>query len=196
MGGQPGDGHGPGLCDGLLPGAFEDEVPGVRVREAAGAVEGGAGAGALQQGPVPQGDVARVRAGGVTAAGSPGCPARAAWSQPWSRRARKPAAPGGGPGGAVTARDRAAWVRQAAGPVPVPVIWNRVTAGSRGGRARRDTAASSGQTATLLAPVPCRRRRVRWALRRAPGLPLQSGTTSSGRGAPSLRDAARVAEGR
>ena len=50
----------------------------------------------------------------------------------------------------------------------------------------RDSRASSGQIAMRRAPAPWSRRRVRFALVRASGPPLQSSTTSSGRRPPLL----------
>jgi len=63
MGEQLGDGERLSLRDRLLAGAFQDEVPGVGVREGAGAVE--AGAEAVEQRPVAQGDVGQVPRGGA-----------------------------------------------------------------------------------------------------------------------------------
>ena len=77
--------------------------------------------------------------------------------------------------------------------MPVSIIWNSVTASSRGGNCHRDTLVSSGQMATRPAPAACSRRRVRPALTRASGPPLQSSTISSGRGALWLQWAARAA---
>jgi hypothetical protein len=65
------EGEGLGFGDGVLAGAFQDEIPGVGVGELAGAVEGGAEAG--EEGPVAQVDVGDVAA--VTAASRDGSPA-------------------------------------------------------------------------------------------------------------------------
>ena len=66
--------------------------------------------------------------------------------------------------------------------MPLSIIWYSSTARSPGGRSHIDSRASSGQIATRRASAPYSRRRVRSALTRASGPPLQSSTISSGRG--------------
>ena len=66
VGDQFGQRHGLGLGDGLLAGAFQDEVPGVGIGEGAGAVQ--ARAEAREQGTVAQADIAQVAACGADGA--------------------------------------------------------------------------------------------------------------------------------
>ena len=96
----------------VLAGAFQDEVPGVRVGEGA-RCRRSRGRG----GRAGSGSAGRCRAGAARRRGrrpaGPGRRRRRRSSQAWSRRSRNSAALPGGPGGAVTARVRAAWVMSA-----------------------------------------------------------------------------------
>ena len=66
--------------------------------------------------------------------------------------------------------------------MPDSTMSTRVLTSWRGGSAHSDRLASSGQIAVDVAPAPRSTRRARSAIRRESAPPLQSSTTSSGRG--------------